>query len=471
MASVSDNFTRADSSSLGANWTSIGDNGGSIVSNQLTLTTVAQSSASMWNAGGISSADHSSKVTVAAWNLTADYQLLTVYARATAGNNNYRCEVDSDGDWWLSKNIVGSVTDMASGAGLSLNAGDTLEIRCLGTAISAYFNGVLLASTTDADIATGAPGFKLRKDTGSAPNITISLWGADDQVSVYSPPIYGQLGYGPLGSGAVGLAWAGAQVPAGGAYTLTAAQGSYSLTGQAAILKRSRILAAAQGSYALTGQAAILKRGRLVTAAQGSYSLTGQIALIFRGRVVTAAQGSYSLTGQAATITYTPAAGAYVLTANQGTYTLTGQAASITRSRLLTAAQGSYALTGQAAAITRSRLLTAAQGGYTLTGQAAAITRSRILAAAQGSYAVNGQAAILKRGRLLTANQGTYSLTGQAATITYTPAAGAYVLTAAAGVYVINGQASTITYSGGAAAGGELELWRRRRRPAAHTRG
>jgi hypothetical protein len=117
----------------------------------------------------------------------------------------------------------------------------------------------------------------------------------------------------------------------GPTYTLTAAQGSFTLTGQAAGLTASRLLTAAQGSFALTGQAATLKAARLITAAQGSYTLTGQDA----------------------TLTYTPAV-TYTLTAAQGAFTLTGQAAGLTAARLLTAAQGTYSLTGVAAGLTYS---------------------------------------------------------------------------------------------------------------------
>jgi Zn-dependent protease with chaperone function len=85
------------------------------------------------------------------------------------------------------------------------------------------------------------------------------------------------------------------------AYTLTAAQGSFTLTGQAATLSRTRALAASQGSFALTGQAATLKRALNVAAAQGSFPFTGQAVNFNLGHAVVAGQGSFTLSGQTAT--------------------------------------------------------------------------------------------------------------------------------------------------------------------------
>ena len=191
---------------------------------------------------------------------------------------------------------------------------------------------------------------------------------------------------------------------AGGDFTLTAAQGSYTLTGQAATLTADRTIVAAQGSYTLTGQAAGLLADRLLTSAQGSYTLSGQAAGLEAARLLTSAQGSYALTGQDAGLNY----GRFI-TADQGSYTLTGQDAGLLISRLLTAAQGSYALTGQAAGLLSDRLLAAGQGSYALTGQAAGLYAGRLVTAGQGSYTLTGQAAGLLAARLLASAQGSYT--------------------------------------------------------------
>ena len=84
------------------------------------------------------------------------------------------------------------------------------------------------------------------------------------------------------------------------AYTLTAGQGSFVLTGQAATLTKGYTLTAAQGSYTLAGQACSLERHYPFVFAQGAFALTGQDASLERDYSFVFAQGSFVLTGQAA---------------------------------------------------------------------------------------------------------------------------------------------------------------------------
>ena len=238
-------------------------------------------------------------------------------------------------------------------------------------------------------------------------------------------------------------------------YTLTAAYGTFTLTGQALDLSAGRTLTSAQGSYTLTGQTVDFKADRRLTAAQGSYALTGQTVDLVSARQFVAAQGSYSLTGQA-----TGLAAGRTLTADQGSYTLNGQAVVLVGDRTLTASQGSYSLNGQTVGITADRTLTAAQGSYSLNGQAIELSAGLTLDAAQGSYSLNGQAVGVTAARALSAAQGSYSLTGQAVDIStdrvLAAAQGSYTLTgidaglintvnvslvAAGGTYALTGQA------------------------------
>jgi hypothetical protein len=127
-------------------------------------------------------------------------------------------------------------------------------------------------------------------------------------------------------------------------------------------------LTAQGGSYALTGQSAILQRSKRITASGGAYALAGQSALLARNRKLTANGGSYALAGQQVTITYTAGAVGYTLTAQGGSYSLAGQSATLARNRTLSASGGSYSLTGQSAKLYRNRKLTAQGGAYTYTG-------------------------------------------------------------------------------------------------------
>ena len=120
---------------------------------------------------------------------------------------------------------------------------------------------------------------------------------------------------------------------AGGGYTLTAAQGSFTLSGQAATILKSNVLTAEAGSLALNGQAATITYAPAgsytLTAAAGAFTLSGQAATILKSKVVLVSAGAFSVSGQAATITWAPL-GAYTLTAAAGAFTLAGKDATIT---------------------------------------------------------------------------------------------------------------------------------------------
>ena len=153
-----------------------------------------------------------------------------------------------------------------------------------------------------------------------------------------------------------------APAAAGGAYTLTADAGSYSLSGQDAALVKSRIVVADAGSYALAGQDAALLKSKLVTGDAGSYALAGQDATLVRNRVVTADPGAYTIAGQDATLTYTPVGSTYTLTCDAGSYALAGQDAALIRGRVVTADAGAYSISGQDATLTYSGATQAAGG-------------------------------------------------------------------------------------------------------------
>jgi hypothetical protein len=123
-----------------------------------------------------------------------------------------------------------------------------------------------------------------------------------------------------------GLIIAFKEAAAGGGTTLAANSGSYALTGTNAVLARIGILD--QGSYTLTGFAAVFFAPVVLTAAGGSYTLTGTAAglNVTTNLVFAATAGSYTLTGSDAT--FAIASGSFTLFCGSGSYTLTGANAS-----------------------------------------------------------------------------------------------------------------------------------------------
>lgn len=243
---------------------------------------------------------------------------------------------------WLDRtgSIVGTpgvnVTSLTVTTSANLTAADELAVSAL--ALYSFTNHGSIAATgytnlfSEGDTTTymgGAGAYKLISGGSGATHSAAWSWTTN-----------------VLGSAAVIATFIPA---AGGGYSITAAQGSYALTGQAAGVRTARKLVAAQGSYALTGQVAGLKRGYRLAAAAGAYALSGQAAVLRAARRLVAAAGSYALSGQAVTLTYTLA-------------------------RSLVAAAGSYALTGQAVVLRLARKLVVAVGTYNLSGIAVGLS-------------------------------------------------------------------------------------------------
>lgn len=141
--------------------------------------------------------------------------------------------------------------------------------------------------------------------------------------------------------------------PAGAsAYTLTAAPGTFALSGQAAALKATRALASAAGSFSLSGQAAILKRGLKLGASSGAFTLSGQAATLRRSAAIVANAGAYVLAGQAVALRATRS-----FVASAGAFTLSGKAAGLVAARKLTSAAGSFLLSGKAVTLTYQQVV------------------------------------------------------------------------------------------------------------------
>jgi len=230
------------------------------------------------------------------------------------------------------------------------------------------------------------------------------------------------------------------------AYSLLCDAGSYSLSGQNALLKYGRSLTCAAGAYALTGQNALLKVAHKLICSAGSYSLSGQIALLKITRQLVCSAGSYALTGQAANLTY-----ARHLTCDAGAYTLTGNDALLKITRQLVCSAGAYSLSGQAATLTYARHLVCSAGAYDLTGQAATLTYTPgvvgpvaySLTCSPGSYALTGQDALLKVSHSLTCSAGSYALAGQDALLKV-----AHQLTCSPGAYNLTGLDAILLHTG-----------------------
>ena len=221
----------------------------------------------------------------------------------------------------------------------------------------------------------------------------------------------------------------------GGAFTLTADAGTFSLSGQNAGLTVGRSVTAAQASFTLSGQNAGLLLNRSLVSSVGSFALSGQDAKFLRTFVVIGGVGSFSLSGQDAGLLATR-----TITADAGSFALSGQDAALSFGKTLIAGEGIYSLTGQDAGLLATRSLASDVGSFALGGQDAGLLATRTITAAQGSYALSGQNAALLKGFSTTFDVGTFNETGQNAGLLVTR-----TLPFDVGSFVLTGQDATLT--------------------------
>lgn len=208
-------------------------------------------------------------------------------------------------------------------------------------------------------------------------------------------------------------------------------------------------LEAAAGSFTLSGQSVGLVAARLISAVKGEFTLSGQDASLLRGFLLSAGAGAFVLTGQDASLDYSSGAAAYTLTAEAGAFALSGQAASLLRGLLLSAAAGEFSLTGQAADLLRGLLLSAGSGSFTLSGQDANLLRGLLLSGGTATFELTGQAADVLRGYRVGADAGALVLTGKDAELL-----AARLLAVDPGSFTLVGKDAELSWSGEVLASG-----------------
>lgn len=129
-------------------------------------------------------------------------------------------------------------------------------------------------------------------------------------------------------------------------------------------------ISAAEGTYTLTGKTQAINAFRSIIATEGVYSLTGAPQTFGIG--IGASQGSYSLTGE-------PQAFAIVMPVSEGVYALTGEAVTLTTSSspTLVAAEGTYSLVGEPQKFAVALSCLAQHGVYVLTGKPQVLSLNR----------------------------------------------------------------------------------------------
>lgn len=160
MASFSDDFNRADSTSLGVSWVEVSGDW-SIVSNQLSPGS-AGGTIILRAAGAMASNDHYAQVTIAA--TTAASQ--GVWCRGNSNISSGYLWRNDGTSWDLFSVVGGSFTSIGSYAAAAA-PGDVAKVQAVGSTIKGFVNGVQRVSVTDTGVTTGTSA-GIRSESASA---------------------------------------------------------------------------------------------------------------------------------------------------------------------------------------------------------------------------------------------------------------------------------------------------------------
>lgn len=156
MASVSDDFNRADNNDIGVNWTvQPGGEHSAKISSNAVVAQNASDSCETWTANEFR-ADQWAKVTVPVY--PASSQAGVVLRASDSAQTFYWIYEDQTNGAHIQKVVAGAFTSLATNA-TNISAGQKVAGTVRGTLINIFADGVLVASATDAAIASGRIGF------------------------------------------------------------------------------------------------------------------------------------------------------------------------------------------------------------------------------------------------------------------------------------------------------------------------
>lgn len=191
---ITDDFNRANSGGLGANWTirpTAADNGWDVASNQAKVLS-GSGGALGWYSGagwtpGSSATDQYSEFAIQSLQSGKDFgPACRISGASLAVGQAYLYDInDADAAVSLGSPISTALykqksglafTQLGSSATVTISAGDIITVECQGTTIRGKVNGVTKITSSDSDIASGSPGLY----TGSGTTSTFDDWAAGD---------------------------------------------------------------------------------------------------------------------------------------------------------------------------------------------------------------------------------------------------------------------------------------------------
>lgn len=188
---ASDNFTRADSADLGANWTVVtGAGSWKIATNTAQPNAESSDAAEYWNADAFNN-DQYSEAVLGVAATSAGGTGCGVAVRVAAGAWTYYRAVASVNGTELAKFVAGSYTSIDSDATVWAN-GDTIRLEVEGTTLRVKRNGTTIAglTNTDASIASGSAGVDHSSISTGTP--TLTSWAGGNMAAAGGPAVVDQ---------------------------------------------------------------------------------------------------------------------------------------------------------------------------------------------------------------------------------------------------------------------------------------
>ena len=185
---TADSFARADSSTLGANWSNSVVNSGwgnfRISSSIVTTQTGGAPGIESWIAQNFL-ADQFSRATITTLtNGPNDLAAVTVRGTGTSTDTEYGF-VCVNGGSGIYKRIASVQSTIISG-GPSCAVGNAIELDAVGTTLTALINGTVVLTTTDSSIASGQPGLWLWANDGVSNWVGGSLTPGNGAQSIFN---------------------------------------------------------------------------------------------------------------------------------------------------------------------------------------------------------------------------------------------------------------------------------------------
>ena len=187
MTTATDNFNRADTGTLGANWTKQTTWEFQIISNQAASNGGFNPVSEYWNAGTFSG-DHSSEAAISGMVSGNTYVGVAVRC-STSAETYYALKTDGasgitggGGHTRIVKVVAGAETALLD-IDCPFADGDVIKLAIAGTTLTAYKNGASVGTTTDSSLSGGKPGLFVYGNAARVDNWT----GADIDTTVYDP--------------------------------------------------------------------------------------------------------------------------------------------------------------------------------------------------------------------------------------------------------------------------------------------